>query len=68
MANLDVGAGVVTPRALVHFIVTEYGMVDLYGKTLSERAKALIEISHPDDRETLHKNWWNFCEGLKIKI
>ena len=67
VANLNVGAGVVTPRALVHFIVTEYGMVDLYGKTLSERASALIDISHPDDRETLHKNWWNFCEGLKIK-
>jgi acyl-CoA hydrolase len=50
---LKAGAGVVTTRAHVHFIVTEYGIADLYGRTLSERAKALIEIAHPEDREGL---------------
>jgi acyl-CoA hydrolase len=39
----------------VHYVVTEYGIADLYGKALRERAKALIEISHPDSREELEK-------------
>jgi 4-hydroxybutyrate CoA-transferase len=51
------GAGVVTTRAHVHYIVTEHGVADLYGKTLHERAKALISISHPDDREALERAW-----------
>lgn len=51
--NLQAGAGVVTTRAHVHYVVTEYGVADLYGKTLNERAKALIEIAHPEDREGL---------------
>lgn len=45
----------VTPRALVHYVVTEYGIANLFGKTLQERAKALIGIAHPDDREGLEK-------------
>ena len=52
---LKPGAGVVTTRAHVHYIVTEYGIAYLFGKNLRQRAKALIEISHPDDREMLHK-------------
>lgn len=52
---LNPGAGVVTPRADAHWIVTEYGAVDLYGKSLQERAKLLISIAHPDDREALDK-------------
>ena len=52
---LNPGAGVVTPRADTHWIVTEYGAVDLYGKSLQERAKLLISIAHPDDRETLDR-------------
>ncbi|MBS1972605.1 MAG: acetyl-CoA hydrolase/transferase family protein [Bdellovibrionales bacterium] len=51
--SLKPGAGVVTTRAHVQFIVTEYGIADLYGKTLHERAQALIEIAHPEDREDL---------------
>jgi 4-hydroxybutyrate CoA-transferase len=51
--TLKQGAGVVTTRAHVHFIVTEYGIADLYGKNLSQRAKELIQIAHPDDREEL---------------
>lgn len=49
------GAGVVTTRFDVHIIVTEFGSVDLYGKTLQERAKAIISISHPDHQESLDK-------------
>ncbi len=55
--QLRPGAGVVTTRAHVHFIATEYGVADLYGRTLSERAKALIAIAHPDDREGLERAW-----------
>lgn len=52
---LKPGAGVVTTRAHVHFVVTEYGAVDLFGKNLRQRAHALISIAHPDDREMLEK-------------
>ncbi len=55
--SLAPGAGVVTTRAHVRFIVTENGAVDLYGRTLNERARLLISIAHPDDRETLSKAW-----------
>jgi acyl-CoA hydrolase len=52
---LKEGAGVVTTRAHVHYIVTEYGVARLYGKNLRERAEALIAIAHPDHRETLRE-------------
>ncbi|MCG9894207.1 MAG: hypothetical protein MH204_01870 [Fimbriimonadaceae bacterium] len=52
---LKEGAGVVTTRAHVHWVVTEYGVADLYGKNLRQRAKALIEIAHPDDRAALEE-------------
>ena len=52
---LNPGAGVVTPRSDAHWIVTEFGAVDLYGKSLQERAKLLISIAHPDDREKLDR-------------
>jgi 4-hydroxybutyrate CoA-transferase len=50
---LKQGAGVVTTRNHVRYIVTEYGVAELYGKTIRERAKALIGIAHPDFREEL---------------
>lgn len=53
--NLKQGAGVVTTRAHVHYVVTEYGVANLYGRNLRQRAKAMIEIAHPDHRETLEK-------------
>ena len=53
---LKEGAGVVTTRGHVHYIVTENGIAYLYGKNLRQRAKALIEIAHPDDREMLEKS------------
>lgn len=52
---LQPGAGVVTTRAHVHYIVTEYGVADLYGKNLKQRAQALINIAHPDHREELSR-------------
>ena len=53
--TLKPGAGVVTPRADVQWVVTEWGAVNLYGKSLQERARALISIAHPDDREALSR-------------
>ncbi len=52
---LKEGAGVVTTRAHVHYIVTEYGVADLYGKNLRQRARELIRIAHPDHREELER-------------
>ncbi|HHP7241164.1 MAG TPA: acetyl-CoA hydrolase/transferase family protein [Cyclobacteriaceae bacterium] len=50
---LKPGAGVVSTRANVHYIATEFGVANLYGKSLSQRAKELIKIAHPDHREHL---------------
>ena len=59
---LKSGAGVVTTRSHIHYIVTEYGVAQLFGKTLGERALALINIAHPDDREDLMRCWKDeFC-------
>lgn len=54
---LKQGAGVVTTRAHVHYVVTEYGVAFLFGKNLRQRAKALTSIAHPDDREYLEKEF-----------
>lgn len=50
---LKTGAGVVTTRAHVHYVVTEYGVAYLYGKNLRQRADALVAIAHPDHRAAL---------------
>jgi acyl-CoA hydrolase len=55
VSHLKEGAGVVTTRAHVHYVVTEYGIAYLYGKNLVERAKELIKIAHPTHREALEK-------------
>ena len=52
---LKPGAGVVTTRGHIHYVVTEYGIAYLFGKNLRQRAKALINIAHPDDRESLER-------------
>lgn len=52
---LNEGAGVTTTRAHVHYVVTENGIVDLFGKNLKQRAKALIEIAHPDAQQALEE-------------
>jgi len=59
--TLDPGAGVVTSRGLIRFVVTEYGVAYLHGKTIRERAKALIEIAHPKFRDGLYE----YCERTK---
>jgi acyl-CoA hydrolase len=53
--SLKPGAGVVTTRGHAHYIVTEYGVAYLYGKNMRQRAKALIEIAHPNQREALER-------------
>jgi acyl-CoA hydrolase len=55
--QLKEGAGVVTTRGHVHWVVTEYGSVNLHGKTLRERAERLISIAHPDFRAELKKQF-----------
>ena len=50
---LPEGSGVTTTRNDVHFIVTEYGVAELYGKTIRQRAQALINIAHPKFRDEL---------------
>lgn len=52
---LKQGAGVVTTRGHVHYVVTEYGVVNLYGKNTEQRSKLLISIAHPDHREVLER-------------
>jgi 4-hydroxybutyrate CoA-transferase len=56
-ATLKQGAGVVTTRSHVHYVVTEFGAVNLYGKSLGERAKLLIGIAHPDHQDNLARDW-----------
>ncbi|HEX6200691.1 MAG TPA: acetyl-CoA hydrolase/transferase C-terminal domain-containing protein [Thermoanaerobaculia bacterium] len=53
--HLKEGAGVVTSRADVHYVVTEHGVANLFGKNLRERAEALIAIAHPDFRDDLER-------------
>lgn len=53
VCKLKPGAGVVTTRAHVHYVVTEYGSVNLYGRNLRERAELMVSIAHPDHRERL---------------
>jgi acetyl-CoA hydrolase len=59
--HLKEGAGVVTSRGDVHYVVTEFGVAYLHGKTIAERCKALIDIAHPDFREELT------CASAKCK-
>ena len=54
-STLHLGAGVVTTRSNMHWLVTEYGAVNLYGKSLQQRAKMIISVSHPDHQEALDK-------------
>jgi len=58
---LDPGAGVVTSRGAVHYVVTEFGVAYLHGKTIRQRAEALIEIAHPKFREGLY----SYCEKTR---
>ena len=55
VSHLKEGAGVVTTRSHMHYVVTEFGIAYLYGKNLMERAKELINIAHPDHQEELER-------------
>ncbi len=61
---LKPGAGVVTTRGHVHYVVTEYGVVNLYGKNLEQRAKLLTSIAHPDHREELERAMYSRFERV----
>ena len=58
---LDPGAGVVTSRGSVHYVVTEFGVAYLHGRTIRQRAEALISIAHPKFREEL----FQYCEKTR---
>jgi 4-hydroxybutyrate CoA-transferase len=64
--ELKPGAGVVTTRNDVHYVVTEYGVADLYGRTIAQRVRALIDIAHPRFREDLERNAreWHYLPAL----
>ncbi len=53
------GAGVVTTRANVHYVVTEYGVANLFGKTIKQRVQALSEIAHPNFREQISRDYFD---------
>jgi len=59
--TLDPGAGVVTSRGAAHYIVTEYGVAYLHGRSIRQRAEALIQIAHPDFRQQLYE----YCERTR---
>ena len=63
MFDLTCGNIVTTPRSDVMYLVTEYGMVNLKGKSVAERAKAIISLAHPDFREELERQ---ACEHRMI--
>ncbi len=64
VSRLKPGAGVVTSRAHAQVLVTEYGLVDLVGLSLGERAKALIKIAHPQHRDRLQREWYDIRKSL----
>jgi acyl-CoA hydrolase len=61
---LKQGAGVVTTRAHIHYIITEYGIADLYGKTLKQRATELVKISHPNHQESIEKGYYELLNKM----
>ena len=64
--SLKAGAGVVTTRSHVHYVVTEYGVANLYGKTIKERVKSLVNIAHPSHREHIDKTYFELIRGKQL--
>ena len=60
---LKKGAGVVTTRSHVQYIITEYGVANLYGKTLSQRLEEMVRIAHPDHRENIAREYHDYCKS-----
>ncbi|ATL46772.1 4-hydroxybutyrate CoA-transferase [Chitinophaga caeni] len=63
VSSLKPGASVVTSRAHVHYVITEYGIAHLHGKNLKQRARALIDIAHPEHREQLFEDAYNIFKA-----
>ena len=63
VAQLSPGNAVTASRCDVMYVVTEYGVAELWGKSNTERAKQLIKIAHPDFREELERSFWNQLHG-----
>jgi len=61
--RLDEGAAVTTSRNDIHYVVTEYGIADLRGKSVADRAKLLIDIAHPDFRDNLYADFEGIMKG-----
>ena len=61
---IQTGSSIVSTRSHIQYVVTEYGYVNLFGKTLKERCKLLISIAHPDDREYLEKEAHKRFNGM----
>lgn len=61
---LKQGAGVVSTRAHVQYIITEYGIADLYGKTLKQRAAEMVKIAHPNHQESIEKGYFNLVNAM----
>jgi acyl-CoA hydrolase len=65
---LKQGAGVVTTRSHTQYIITEYGIADLYGKTLKQRARALVNIAHPNHRENIERQYYEILKKNSSQI
>ena len=66
--HLKQGAGVVTTRSHAQYIITEYGIADLYGKTLKQRAKALVNITHPMHQETVERKYYEMLHPSSQRV
>jgi acyl-CoA hydrolase len=61
---LKQGAGVVTTRGHIHYVITENGIADLYGKTLKQRANELVRIAHPNHQESIEKEYYDLLHKM----
>jgi len=61
---LKQGAGVVTTRSHVHYIITENGIADLYGKTLRQRVGEMVRIAHPNHQESIDRQYFEMLNTL----
>ncbi len=64
---LKQGAGVVSTRSHVQYIITENGIADLYGKTLKQRADQMIKIAHPDHQEWIDKAYFELLKQSRVQ-
>ena len=61
---LKQGAGVVTTRAHIHYVITENGIADLYGKTLRQRANELVRIAHPNHQGNIEREYYELLNKM----